>query len=369
MMPIKCSALAAGAVLTPLLLWSTTAPRADDLVDAAKANMIKVAGPQSTWDGPTTASKPEPGKKIVYLSGDEQNDICRLYGVYMGEAAEKIGWTVTVIDGKGTPTGWINGLNQGIALKPNGIAMCADAASLQDPIKKGVAQGITFIGLHGAATPGPHPDINLYYNISQAPVAIGEAEADWAIADSNGTAKVVVITHNEYAIAQTKSSATRDRIMKCAGCQVLDYVNFPASAAAERMPQLVTSWVQRFGVPLYVTSVGDNDFDFAVPSLRAGGVTPDQVKLIGADGNRSAYERIRAGGQYQVVTVSEPFEEQAYQAIDEFNRAFHGEQPSGFVQLPFLVTQENVNAEGGEKNMFFPSNGYKEQYLKMWGAQ
>ena len=118
--------------------------------------------------------------------------------------------------------------------------------------------------------------------------------------------------------------ATKAEIEKCAGCKVLDYVNSPASEAAQRQPQLTTSWVQRFGLPLYATSVGDNDWDFAVPVLRSGGVDPDQVKLIAADGNRSAYDRIRKGGQYQVVTVSEPIELQAYQAIDELNRAFHG---------------------------------------------
>ena len=68
------------------------------------------------------------------------------------------------------------------------------------------------------------------------------------------------------------------------GLQVLDYVNSPASEAAQRQPQLTTSWVQRFGLPLYATSVGDNDFDFAVPVLRSGGVDPSQAKLIGADG-------------------------------------------------------------------------------------
>src|SRR5258708_7479853 len=86
--------------------------------------------------------------------------------------------------------------------------------------------------------------------------------------------------------------------------------------AARRKPRLTASWVQRFGLPLYATSVGDNDWDFAVPVLRAGGVDPEQVKLIAADGNRSAYDRIRKTGQYQTVTVSEPIELQAYQAID-----------------------------------------------------
>ena len=136
-----------------------------------------------------------------------------------------------------------------------------------------------------------------------------------------------------------------------------------------RQPQLTTSWVQRFGLPFYATSVGDNDWDFAVPVLRSGGVAPDQVKLVAADGNRSAYERIRKGGQYQVVTVSEPIELQAYQAIDELNRALQGKPPSGFVQPPYLVTKENVNAEGGEKNIFVPSNDYKRHYLAIWGVK
>ena len=122
-----------------------------------------------TWEGPTSAPKPEPGKKVVYLSGDEQNDISHLYGVYIKEAGEKLGWDVTIIDGKGSPTSWLAGMNQAIALKPDGIALFADAASLQDPIKAGVAQGIKFVGLHAAGTPGPQPDLNLFVNIQEDP--------------------------------------------------------------------------------------------------------------------------------------------------------------------------------------------------------
>ena len=334
----------------------------------AKAAVEKYAGPQKTWEGPTAAPKPMAGKSLVYLSGDEQNDISREYGLYMKQAAEKLGWTLTVIDGKGSPSTWVSGFNQAIALNPGGIAIFADAKSLQDPIKTAVGKGITVIGLHAASLPGPQPDLNLFVNIQEDPREIGKAEADWAIADSNGTAKVVVVTHNEYQIAKTKSDATRDAVAACAGCKVLDDVNFPASEAAQRMPQLTTSWVQRFGLPIYITSVGDNDLDFAIPSLRSAGVTPDQAKLIGADGNRSAYERIRKGKQYQTVTVSEPIELQAYQAVDEFNRAFNKAPPSGFVQPPYLVTADNVGTEGGDKDIFVPENDYKGHYLKLWGV-
>ena len=364
MRPILAGALLLGVAALPF------GARADDSsVAAASAAVVRYAGPQTKWEGPTSAPTPAKGMFVVYLSGDEQNDISREYGLYMKQAAAHLGWKLTVIDGKGSPANWVAGFNQAIALKPNGIAIFADAKSLQGPIRSAAERGITVIGLHAASLPGPQPDLHLFVNIQEDPREIGKAEADWAIADSKGTARVIVITHNEYQIAETKSGATRDAIAACGGCKVLDYANFPASEAAQRMPQLTTSWVQRFGLPLYITSVGDNDLDFAVPSLRASGVKPEQAKLIGADGNRSAYERIRKGNQYQVVTVSEPIELQAYQAVDEFNRAFNKAPPSGFVQPPYLVTPENVNVEGGKQDIFVPDNDYKAHYLKIWGVK
>ncbi len=359
----------AGALLLGVAAWQAGARADDSGVAAATAAVARYAGPQTKWEGPTAAPTPAKGMFVVYLSGDEQNDISREYGLYMKQAAAHLGWKLTVIDGKGSPANWVAGFNQAIALKPNGIAIFADAKSLQGPIRTAVERGITVIGLHAASLPGPQPDLHLFVNIQEDPREIGKAEADWAIADSKGTARVIVITHNEYQIAETKSGATRDAIAACGGCKVLDYANFPASEAAQRMPQLTTSWVQRFGLPLYITSVGDNDLDFAVPSLRASGVKPEQAKLIGADGNRSAYERIRKGNQYQVVTVSEPIELQAYQAVDEFNRAFNKAPPSGFVQPPYLVTPENVNVEGGKQDIFVPDNNYKAHYLTIWGVK
>jgi len=282
MMGIGKKELLLGSAIAVAALLGMTVARGDvaQVVADAKAAVQKYAGPQTTWEGPTSSPKPEKGKKIVFLSGDEQNDISHLYGVYIKEAGEKIGWDVTIIDGKGSPTSWLAGMNQAIALKPDGIAMFADAASLQDPIKAGVAQGIKFVGLHAAGYPGPQPDINLFVNIQEDPVEIGKAEAAWVIADSEGKANVVILSHNEYAIAEVKSMATKKEIEKCGSCKVLEYVNSPASEAAQRQPQLTTSWVQRFGTPLYATSVGDNDWDFAVPVSARAASTPTRSSWL-----------------------------------------------------------------------------------------
>ena len=73
------------------------------------------------------------------------------------------------------------------------------------------------------------------------------------------------------------------------------------------------------------------------------------------DGSVSAYERIRQG-KYQIATVPEPAVMQGWQVADELNRAFAGQPPSGYVTAVHLVTKENVDADGGDKNRFDPSN-------------
>ncbi len=341
---------------------------AQDIVDDARAAIGTYAGEQTEFLGPTSSPKPEPGKKIVYLSNDENNNASRAWGVAITEAADKIGWDVTIMDGKATPVGWINALNQAIALQVDGIVTSADAASMQGPIQSAKEAGIPIVGIHAAALPGPDEALGLFTNIQQDPREIGKAQADWVIADSDGQARVVVTSHNEFAIAEAKSRATEARLKECEGCEVLEYVNSPIAEVAQRQPQLVMSWVQRYGAPLYVTAVADYTLDFQVPALRGAGVDMDAVKLVGADGQESAYARIR-NGEYQVVTVSEPVEMQGYQAVDELIRALAGEGPSGYVQAPYLVTADNVDREGGDNNEFVPSNDYKAKYLALWGVE
>jgi ribose transport system substrate-binding protein len=345
------------------------AARADTFMDQVAAEVVKYAGPQSDWRGPTSAPKPDPGKLLVYMSTDEQNDASREWGQAIAEAGAKIGWKVTIIDGHGTPVGWQQGLNQAIALKPDGIVTNADAASLKEIIKEANNRGIVVVGIHATAFPGPQPDVGLFVNIQQDPREIGRAQADWIIWHSKGKARAVVTSHCEYAIACAKAHATEARIKECPGCTVLEFNTSPISEVAQRQPALVTAWVQKYGTPLYITSVADYTADYQIPALRAGGVDPKDVIIVSADGNKSAYERIRAGNQYQLVTASEPYKMQGYQAIDELNRAFHKMPPSGFVQTPYLVTPDNIHAEGGDRDTFIPSNNYEQHYLELWGLK
>lgn len=332
-----------------------------EFVKGVQAEVGKLQEPQTQWTGPTTGPKAKPGIRLVYLSGQQSNSLDAAYGSYLQAAAKRIGWTVDIIDGQGTPTGWLAGMNQAVARRPNGILFFADATSLQGPIQAAKARHIPVVGLHAAATPGPGQ--GMFTNIQQDAGQIGKAEADYAIAIADGHAKAVIVTHNEYAIARIKTDAMKAELQKCSTCKLLKEENFPGSEGSSRMAQITSSLVTAYGKDFQAMSVGDNDWDFAVPTLKAGSAGKT-VKLIGSDGTTSAYVRIRSG-DYQVATVPEPAQEEAYYGLYQTNLALHGQKAASWVPPVYLVTAKNVDAEGGKNNVFDPSNHYKEHFFNL----
>src|ERR1700678_2554135 len=148
------AAAAVSALVSVTLLATFAGPaRADAFMDQVRAEVLRYAGPQSDWRGPTSSPKPEAGKLVAYMSTDEQNDASREWGQAIQEAGAKIGWKVIIIDGHGTPVGCQQGLNKAIALKADGIVSNADAASLKPIIMDANDKGIVVAGIHATAFP------------------------------------------------------------------------------------------------------------------------------------------------------------------------------------------------------------------------
>jgi len=139
---------------------------------------------------------------------------------------------------------------------------------------------------------------------------------------------------------------------------------------ANRMPSLTTSLLTKHGRQwTYAIAVNDLYFDFSAPSLQAAGIDaasgyPRQISS--GDGSVTAFQRIRQK-RYQIGTVAEPLHLQGWMTIDELNRAFAGQPPSGFVPPPHLFIASNIDRDGGASNMYEPENGYKDIYKKIWG--
>lgn len=332
----------------------------------AKAIVAARTGPQTEWKGPTSGPQAvTDAVTVVYVSADQSYVSFVNWGRGVTEAAEALGWKAVTLNGKGTVTGTLSAMQQAVAMKPAAIVTSADASALQGPIKQAVDAGIPVIGIHSAAFPGPDPESNLYMNIGSDPVEIGAAQAAYVIAKSEGKARLLHFLDNSFAIARLKAQAATEPVKNCEGCKFLEMINIPIADQTKRIPSVISGVIANYGDDWWGTTCCDNFYPYIASALRASGVSPSKVHLVGADGPPSAYDMIRKG-EYEVATVPEPSTLFGYQAIDSVVRAMAGQEPAKFVQPVYLVTRENVDKEGGDKNEFIPSNGFACHYMNVW---
>lgn len=356
-------------LLASALSLGLVQPVLADKVSDAMAMVEKQAGKKDVWDGPTSGPKAAEGKTIVVLAADLKNG--GILGVTNGveEAAEKIGWEVRVLDGAGSVSGRTAAFGQALALQPDGIIINGfDAVEQQTAMAQARDAKIPMVSWHASPVIGPDPDNGVFANVSTDAMQVSAAAAQWAFADAGGEPGVVIFTDSTYAIAIAKADRIKEEI-EALGGTVLEYVDTPIADTSNRMPTLTTALLQRYG-DKWTHSLAINDiyFDFMGPALAAAGVAGDaSPKAVAAgDGSESAYQRIR-GGQYQSVTVAEPLNLQGWQLVDELNRAVQGEEWSGYTSPLHVVTVANIAFDGGDRNIFDPENGYRDEYAKIWG--
>jgi ribose transport system substrate-binding protein len=353
----------------PFDAWPEPQIREKLTVDEAKAIVAERTKPQTEWKGPTSGPKvATDDATIVYVSADQSYVSFVNWGQGVIDAATALGWNVVVLNGKGTISATLAAMQQAVAMHPIAIVTSADASALQAPIRQAVEAGIPIVGIHATAFPGPDPKLNLFMNVSSDPAEIGETQAAYVIADSDGKAKQVHSLDNSFAIARFKAKAATEPVKYCASCSCLEMVNIPIAEQATRIPPAVSGLIANHGDSWYMTTCCDNFYPYFASALRSAGASPDKIKLIGADGPPSAYDMIRKGN-YEVATVPEPSTLFGYEAVDAVIRAMAGQPPAQFVQPTYLVTRDNVDTEGGDKNQFIPSNNFACHYVNIWKGE
>ena len=362
-------------MLAGLSAWAVAAvvpaAHADEDLATMKAEVADAVKPGGTWDGPTSGPKAQTGKTVVFVSLTQNSSGDADASRGAGEAAKLLGWKYSVIDGRGTATGSADALNQAIALHPNGIIL--GSISLENnkvTLEQAAKQGIVVVSWHSTDKPGPVADPPIFVNVSTDPYQIANMAGKYAVVHSNGTAQAEVITDRQYPIVVTKTDGIEDAIKSCKGCKLLSEDNGPFGEVPQRTPSLMNSLLQRYGSKLgYMLTFNDVYFDFCVPTLKSAGIELGSPPFLisAGDGSPSAYQRIRTG-QYQIATVPEPAIMHGWQLVDELNRAFAGDKPSGFVTKVHLVTKDNIDADGGKDNRFDPQNDYRGHYKAIWGV-
>ncbi len=345
---------------------ATAAGTCPDVVTKSQEAVTKAVDVNAPWTGPTTGPKATSGKSLVFVAQALTNP--GVAGVAKGvqEAGKAIGWDVRVIDGQGNPSDIAAAMGQAVALRPSGIVIGGfDPGTVSSQVQQANSAGIPMIGWHAVANPGPSSNPKLFTNVTTRVEDVARISADYAIATSNGTAGVVLFTDDSIPFAAGKTKMIKERLADCSSVRVLDTQNIPIPDAGTRTPQAFSSLVTKLGADwTYSIAINDLYYDNAATPLRAAGKDGGGVPFnIGAgDGSEAAFQRI-ASKQYQAATVPEPLNEQGWQIVDEFNRAFSNAPQSGYVSPVHVTDFSNV----GTTSSWDPQNGYRDEYKKIWG--
>jgi ribose transport system substrate-binding protein len=198
------------------------------------------------------------------------------------EAAKAIGWDFRILDGQGSVPARSSALTQAIALKPAGIILgTIDAAEQAPIIEQAVAAGIKVVGWHSGAAPGKINGVpGVITNITTDPLEVAKAAGLYAVVDPGGKANVVLFTDLIYAIATAKTDAEKAAVSGCTGCKVLSVEDTPIGDLSNRMGQLTTSLLSKYGKEwTYSIAVNDLYYDFSAPPLQAAGSIRPQAIL------------------------------------------------------------------------------------------
>ncbi|MDP8169867.1 substrate-binding domain-containing protein [Pasteurella skyensis] len=363
------STLTALAMLT-MATFTTNAIANETFLENAKQRVEAATAQQTKWNGPKIGPKIQKDKHIIFIASDMKNG--GVLGVVDGmkEASKIAGWKLDILDGAGSVNNQLSALNQAIARTPDAIVIGGWNPNVAKmPLRKAQKYGIKLVSWHATPNPGPDEKYNIFYNVTSNSDEIAELSALLAVAKSNGKASVVILTDSLYEIALHKANVMKSVIEKCKECKVLEFIDTPLADTSSRMPSLTFSLLQKYGDKLdYTLAINDLYFDFMAPSLRSAKTGDKPYNISAGDGSVTAYQRIKKD-DHQFATVPEPLNLHGWQLVDELNRAFSNQKPSGYVTPPHLVIKENVQFDGGEKNLYDPQNGYKEAYQTIWGLK
>lgn len=333
----------------------------------ANARVAHAMAFKNSWDGPSTGPKLAPGKFIVFIGADLADPSETKIANALKEVTASVGWSVQILDCYGVPSRRAESFSRAIALKPAAIVFAdADAKSEAKQIAAATEKKIPVIGWHAALVNGPSD--GLYTNIGTDPKESGQLAALLAVVESKAKAGVVILSDPGSAYLATKSLGLKETIKQCQTCALLEVDEVPTTEKPEQIIQRVAALEKQYGSRLtYVMAANDRLFDTLTSPAAATALGEVKFQAITAGfGSPNAYARIRAR-KMQMGTVPEPLNMQAWQIVDEVNRAVAGQKPSGYVPESYVLTIQNIAYHGGQNNTFDPSNGYQDAYRKIWG--
>ena len=373
-------AIALGACLAVLGACSASGGGSTGTTDAsvlaaAKAGVARDFKGTST-SPPTTGPTPKRNVNVMVISCGQITDACSVPAAAAQAAGRSLGWNVSVFDGKLDPTVFNQGVRQAIATHQDAIVLDSiDCGAVRQSLIAARSAGIKIYAFYAfdcndpAYGGGPkmfdgstvyaQPYGSNYANLAKA---IGAAEADYAIARTNGKAQVVEFTLQDIVFSSYAKKGFEEELAKCGGCRVLGNVTYAgpdigppltakAQAAFLRYPSANVSFAPvDSGAAFIAPAVSQFKASRSIVALGGEGLAAN-IGLVRTDRGQD----LASGGGAQWI---------GWSAIDGVNRLLNGQAPvSSGIGILLVDREHNLPASGPVRNPI----DFAAAYRQAWG--
>lgn len=333
--------------------------RLEDLYDGADFVVPK--------DGPEAQT----GKDVLLVNPASTAPTGAAVTTAMGEAADALGWELAVFDGNYSPDQYQEGIREGIARGVDGILMDAiDCPVVKNALQEAQDAGIPVVGMEGADCDELDPSQSSLFaadfTYAQGSLidwgeAVGAAQADWLIAQTEGDAKVIEFPVVELVVTKAVHDGFIERMESCDSCEV-ESVELPADLIGPGLQERVEqTLLQNPDANAVEFPYDDLLTSGAAAAIRASGRYPDQLKVIAGTGFPANMELIRQQ-QGQDAGFGYPYDWQAYAGADLLNRILADAEPvSSGIGVQIYDGEHLPDSEGYEAPLDF-----KSAYEEIW---
>ncbi len=288
-------------------------------------------------------------------------------------AAKKLGWKVTVFDGKFSPTTQLAGVQQAIAAGADGIISYALDCP---PIKNGLIQaktaGIPTVNAAGVDCDTPefahtvaYPGFSNYLDYIKA---FGAAQADYVSAMTGGKANVILTNQTDLEAVGAQFEGSKAALAECSGCKVVGEVDFvgadfgPALQSKISQQLLKHPEANAFIAPYDAILVAGG-----AQALRSSGRL-SKMTVVGGECSNEALDMIRSGSGMNACLGYQASME-GYGAVNYLVNIFAGKDPSKLnngIGFQAVDKDHNLPAKGSP---FTSPVDLDAVYNRLWGIK
>jgi ribose transport system substrate-binding protein len=335
------------------------------------------AVPKFTAPGPAVNVASIKGKHI-FLIQEIPNDFNSVIQNAMKAIAVSASVNLTIYTNQGQVSQWVQGINEGIAQKPDLIILnlAPDPRSLQPQIAAAKAAGIPVLVTHFYDDSSPLPPAcegcaGGVTALVTAPFNVAEgAMADWVIADSGGSATVLVPTVEALPTAGMVTAIQSEFQKYCPSTCPVKVITIPiANLATNQLQTQIQSELIANPKINYVIDQIDAMSPATLAAIRTVGRV-GKVKVLGYNGSLFAIQYLQSSSDNQIFAADagESTDWIAYANMDQAFRIVAGMQPVP-ERTPFRIFDRTNASDAGNPPSL--TQGYGTDYVtgfkQLWG--